>query len=197
MYLKVILDRSEFISESVSVGENDVLKSSSLTFYLLLPVILHDNECKISVDWKIIRRCLSSPVFRTPEDNAMVEKYPLGGYLRLANGCRSRSDDVVNSLVYAPHKNEFYFITNIIHGMNGYSPCKDSETSSCAQRLCEKYKTRLVDYFYLLFHSRFLVNNTFYEFFILSTINFLLYNFYIKCWKSGLALSLSTLNNLF
>ncbi|KAG6676656.1 hypothetical protein I3842_15G163400 [Carya illinoinensis] len=141
MYLKVILDRSEFIPESVSVGKNDISKSSFLTFYLLLPVILHDNESKIAVDWKIISRCLSSPLFRTPED-AMVEKYPLGVYLQLANGCRSRSD-VENSLVYAPHKNEFYFITNIIHGMNGYSPCKDSETSSYAERLCEKFGIEL------------------------------------------------------
>ena len=142
MYLKVILDRLEFVPEFVSLGKNDICKLSSLTFYMLLPVILHDTDNKITVDWKIIRRCLSSPVFRTPEDAMAKEKFPLDGHLLLANGCRSISD-VKDSLVYAPHKRGFFFITDILHGKNGYSPHK--ETASYVQHLYEMYATVLLD----------------------------------------------------
>ena len=142
MYLKVILDRLEFVPEFVSLGKNDICKLSSLTFYMLLPVILHDTDNKITVDWKIIRRCLSSPVFRTPEDAMAKEKFPLDDHLLLANGCRSISD-VKDSLVYAPHKRGFFFITDILHGKNGYSPHK--ETASYVQHLYEMYATVLLD----------------------------------------------------
>ncbi|KAM3714268.1 hypothetical protein ACJW31_01G319400 [Castanea mollissima] len=137
MYLKVILDRSKFIPESVSLGKSNTCESSSLTFYLLLPVILHDSDNKITVDWKIIRRCLSSPVFRTPEDAMEKESFPLGDHLLLANGYRSISE-VTDSLVYAPpYKQGFFFITNIVDGKNGHSP--HSETSSYAEHLYEKF----------------------------------------------------------
>uniref|UniRef100_A0A7N2L0R6 Dicer-like protein 4 n=2 Tax=Quercus lobata TaxID=97700 RepID=A0A7N2L0R6_QUELO len=127
MYLKVILDRSKFVPESVSLGKSNTCESNSLTFYLLLPVILHDSDKKITVDWKIIRRCLSSPIFRTPEDAVEKENFPLGDNLLLANGCRSISE-VKDSLVYAtPYKQGFFFITGIVDGKSGYSP--HSETS--------------------------------------------------------------------
>ncbi|XP_050272142.1 dicer-like protein 4 isoform X2 [Quercus robur] len=141
MYLKVILDRLEFIRESVSLGKSNTCESSSLTFYLLLPVILHDSDNKITVDWKIIRRCLSSPVFRTPEDAMEKENFPLGDHLILANGYRSISE-VTDSLVHAPsYKQGFFFITNIVDGKNGYSP--HSETSSYAEHLYEKFGVQL------------------------------------------------------
>jgi endoribonuclease Dicer len=144
MYLKIILDRSEFIPEFVPLGRNDISKSSSSTFYLLLPVVLHDNESIITVDWEIVRRCLSSPVFRASEDDMVKEYFPLDDeHLHLINGYRSISD-VENSLVYAPHRKEFFFITNIVHGKNGYSPYKESETSSYLEHL-EQYVTKLLD----------------------------------------------------
>ena len=62
MFLKIIFDREEFVSEFVSLRTNDFSKLSSSTFYLLLPVIFHDYENTLSIDWKIIRKCLSSPV---------------------------------------------------------------------------------------------------------------------------------------
>lgn len=143
MYLKIILDRTEFIPQFVPLGKNAICKSSSSTFYLLLPVILHDNESTITVDWEIVMRCLSSPVFRTSGDAMVKEHFPLDVDLQLINGCRSISD-VENSLVYAPHRKEFFFISNIVHGKNGYSPYKESETSSYLEHL-EQYVTRLFD----------------------------------------------------
>ncbi|KAK4604657.1 hypothetical protein RGQ29_012930 [Quercus rubra] len=141
MYLKVILDRLKFVPESVSLGKSNTCESSSLTFYLLLPVILHDSDNKITVDWKIIRRCLSSPVFRTPEDATEKENFALGDHLLLANGYRSISE-VTDSLVHAPsYKQGFFFITNIVDGKNGYSP--HSETSSYAEHLYKKFGVQL------------------------------------------------------
>ncbi|XP_062159041.1 dicer-like protein 4 [Alnus glutinosa] len=135
MYLKIILDRSEFIPEFVPLRRNDISKSSSSTFYLLLPVVLLDNESTITVDWEIVMRCLSSPVFRASEDDMVKEHFPLDDeHLQLINGYRSISD-VENSLVYAPHRKEFFFITHIVHGKNGYSPYKESETSSYLEHL--------------------------------------------------------------
>lgn len=142
MYLKVILDRSKFVPESVTLGKSNTCGSSSLNFYLLLPVTLHDSDNKFTVDWKIIRRCLSSPVFRTAEDAMEKENFPLGDHLLLANGYRSISE-VTDSLVHAPpYKQGFFFITNIVDGKNGHSP--HSETSSYAEHLYEKYATRLL-----------------------------------------------------
>lgn len=152
MYLKVILDRSEFIPEYVPLGKNEICISSSSTFYLLLPVILHDSDNTITVDWKIVIRCLSSPVFRTPEDT-MVEKSSVDFRLQLANGCRTICD-VENSLVYAAHNKVFYFITDIIHRKNGYSPCDGSETTSYMEhyeRFASHCLTQLIIYTYMPF----------------------------------------------
>ncbi|WJZ98263.1 hypothetical protein VitviT2T_016802 [Vitis vinifera] len=124
MYLQVILNRSIFETEIVHLGKSDFCKSSSSTFYLLLPVILNECENMITVDWQIIRRCLSSPIFRNPADR--VDKLPpLNDHLRLADGVY-RESDVINSLVYAPYKKAFFFVSRISAGRNGYSPYKDS-----------------------------------------------------------------------
>lgn len=134
MFFKVILDRSKFLSEYVPLGNNEVFASSSSTFYLLLPVILHNCENKVMVDWKIIKRCLSSPLFKTPAEAVENGNFPSGVCLELANGCRDVRD-VKNSFVYAPHKVAFYFITNIVGEKNGYSPYRDSGTLSHVEHL--------------------------------------------------------------
>ncbi|XVF48473.1 hypothetical protein PTKIN_Ptkin03bG0193100 [Pterospermum kingtungense] len=133
MFFKVILDRTKLLSEFVPLGNKEFLASSS-TFYLLLPVILHNCDNKVTVDWGIIQRCLSSPLFKTPAEAVKNENFPSDIFLKLANGCRSIRD-VENSLVYAPHKKAFYFITNIVHEKNGYSLYKDSGTLSHVEHL--------------------------------------------------------------
>ncbi|KAF5945922.1 hypothetical protein HYC85_016150 [Camellia sinensis] len=123
MFLKVILDRSEFIPEFVSLGKNGFSNLGSSTFYLLLPVILYGN--KMTVDWKLIRRCLSSPIFRNPEDARDSVLPHLNDHLELANGPH-HIDDVINSLVYAPCKDIFFFISDVVRARNGYSEFKGS-----------------------------------------------------------------------
>ncbi|KAB5552816.1 hypothetical protein DKX38_010127 [Salix brachista] len=120
MFLKAILDRSEFVHEYVPLGKNALSKSCP-TFYLLLPVIFHVSERRVTVDWKIIRRCLFSPIFKNPA-NAVL---PSDDFLHLANG-RCSIRDVENSLVYTPHQKKFYFIDSIVPEKNGNSPCKGS-----------------------------------------------------------------------
>ncbi|GMN70654.1 hypothetical protein TIFTF001_039694, partial [Ficus carica] len=106
MFLKVILDRTEFVSDHVSLGKNNCFESSSSTFYLLLPVNFHHHENTLSIDWKTIRKCLSSPVFTSPENTVEKEFLVSKDTLQLADGCRTISD-VENSLVYAPHDKTF------------------------------------------------------------------------------------------
>ncbi|KAL6973925.1 endoribonuclease Dicer [Sarracenia purpurea var. burkii] len=125
MSLKVILDRSEFNSEFVSLGGNSFSSSGSSTCYLLLPVILHEYERTMTVDWKLVKKCLSSPIFRG-EGDARDSIIPhLSNHLQLANG-RHNINDVKNSLVYAPCKNIFFFISDVVPEKNGYSTFKDS-----------------------------------------------------------------------
>ncbi|KAM7472961.1 hypothetical protein LguiA_011144 [Lonicera macranthoides] len=124
MCLKVILDRTELIPEFVSLGENDFSKSSSSTFYLMLPVITYEYVNKMTVDWKLVRRCLSSPIFCSPEDTVCNGTHNTN-ILILANGTKSVAE-VVNSFVYAPCKNIFFFVTDIIPEKNGYSEFKES-----------------------------------------------------------------------
>ncbi|XVE71087.1 hypothetical protein DITRI_Ditri10aG0122200 [Diplodiscus trichospermus] len=134
MFLKVILDRSKILSEFVLLGNEEFLASSSSTFYLLLPVILQNCENEVTVDWRIVRRCLSSPLFKAPAESARNENFPSNICLQLANGCWSIRD-IENSLVYAPHKKAFYFITNIVGQKNSYSPYRDSGTLSHLEHL--------------------------------------------------------------
>lgn len=124
MYLQVILNRSIFETEFVHLGKSEFCESSSSTFYLLLPVILNEYENIITVDWKIVRRCLSSPIFRNPVDR-VGENPPLSDCLQLADGFYHESD-VINSLVYAPYKKAFFLISCISAERNGYSLYKDS-----------------------------------------------------------------------
>lgn len=122
MFLKIILDRSEFISEFVSLEKKENVDLAS-KFYLLLPVNLFGDN-KISVDWELVRRCLSSPIFGTSvcKNNNKMSKSD--DQLQLANGSKN-IHDVANSLVYVPCKNAFFFISDVVKDKNAYSICKD------------------------------------------------------------------------
>lgn len=114
MFFKVILDRSQFIPEFVSLEDTDSNLSS--TFYLLLPVIITEDN-QISVDWNLITRCLSSPIFGAPGDTTVGIS---NGQLHLSDEVRSY-EDVINSLVYVPCKDTFFFISDVITKKNGYN----------------------------------------------------------------------------
>ncbi|KAL9399688.1 hypothetical protein Peur_008649 [Populus x canadensis] len=141
LFLKAILDRSEFVHEYVPLGK-DALSKSCPTFYLLLPVIFHVSERRVTVDWEIIRRCLSSPVFKNPANAVDKGILPSNDCLQLANGCSSIRD-VENSLVYTPHQKKFYFIANIVPEKNGDSPCKGSKTRSHKDHLTTTFGIHL------------------------------------------------------
>lgn len=125
MFLKIILDRHVIVSEYVSL-ENDDDESSSSTFYLLLPVIPFEYN-KLAIDWKLINRCLSSPIFRNTGSAASDESSQLEDTLHLANGLKS-IQDVVNSLVYVPCKDTFFFISDIFSHKSGFSLYDDSKS---------------------------------------------------------------------
>lgn len=124
MFLKIILDRSEFISEFVSLEKKDFVDSAS-KFYLLLPVNLFGHN-KISVDWELVRRCLSSPIFGTSVCTSNNKMSKFEEQLQLANGSKS-VHDVANSLVYVPCKDAFFFISDVVKDKNAYSIYKDSK----------------------------------------------------------------------
>lgn len=125
MFLKVILDRSEYIPEVVSLEKNVISNPISSTSYLLLPVLLNEHS-NVSVDWKLVRKCLSSSIFGAPncvrDDGISQVKRPL----HLANGIKS-TEEVVNSLVYVQCKDTFYFVSDIVSCKNAYSFIKDSK----------------------------------------------------------------------
>lgn len=135
MFLKIILDRLEFASEYLELGAES--HTSTSTLYLLLPVILEKYDEAMKVDWKTVKRCLCSPIFGHPVNTVDKKAPSLDTQLQLANGLKS-AGDVENSLVYAPHKKLFYFVTNIVYQKNGFSPYKDSGTASYVDHLIGK-----------------------------------------------------------
>ncbi|XP_068345228.1 dicer-like protein 4 [Pyrus communis] len=137
MFLKLVLDRMKFVSDYVPLGRHD--RSSSSTFYLLLPVMLGNDDKIASIDWGTIRKCLSSPVFRAPGD--ATEKVPSLD-IRLASGYKSIRD-IQNSLVYVPYKKSFYFITDVVREKNGYSQYKNSGTLTYVDHLIQKFGIHL------------------------------------------------------
>jgi len=138
MFLKISLDRLEFLSEIVDLGMAVESHTSSSTFYLLLPVVLQEYGNTMKVDWKTVKRCLWSPIFRHPEYTMDKKKFPFDNHLQLANGSKSVRD-VENSLVYVPHKKTFYFVTNIDYEKTGFSPHKESGASSYVDYLIKGY----------------------------------------------------------
>ncbi|XP_050216578.1 dicer-like protein 4 isoform X2 [Mercurialis annua] len=137
MLLKVILDRSEFIPTIVTLGKKSFCEPSS-SFYLLLPFLLCGHRDRVTVDWETIERCLSSPVF-----SGLEKECPSSDdHLQLANGCKSISD-IKNSLVYIPHKKQFYFITKVVQEKNGYSPREGSNSLSYMEHLIQMFGVQL------------------------------------------------------
>ncbi|KAM7263172.1 hypothetical protein ACFE04_000855 [Oxalis oulophora] len=129
MCLKAILDRGELIPDCVPLGKKNDYDTSRSTFYLLLPVISNDYLNIMSVDWELVRRCLSSPMFRNLAMAKDKQDFPSEGQLQLGNGCWS-INDIENSFVYCPHKQAFLFVTNVVHEANSYGLYKDSGTIS-------------------------------------------------------------------
>lgn len=126
VFLKVLLDRHEFKPEYVSIEDSNAYGSNSLAFYLLLPVVEHGHD-RISVDWTLIRRCLSSPIFKHPSSDVENDIFQVRNHLHLANGCKSLND-TLNSLVYLPCKDTFLFISDILKEKNAHSLYDDSKS---------------------------------------------------------------------
>lgn len=121
MWLKAIVDKSEFVTDYVQLGKDDVSNAAS-TFYLLLPVTVNEHQGSISVDWKLITNCLSSPIFKNPEDIAQTSH--TNNCLYLANG-PTQINDILNSLVYVPCKDTFYFVSDYLPEKNSFSLFKE------------------------------------------------------------------------
>ncbi|KAI3975520.1 hypothetical protein MKX01_038789 [Papaver californicum] len=108
MFLKIILDRSDFFSDFVPLGMSDIRQGSPSSLYLLLPLKQIKHENRLFIDWDLIRNCLSSTVFRSPKVSfdSLVTPVPPCESLEFANGSVSRSD-ILNSLVFPPHNKLF------------------------------------------------------------------------------------------
>lgn len=137
MFLKVILDRSEFFSDVVLLGSN--LKSHcSLTFYLLLPVKQCADGQSVVIDWHTIRCCLSSPAFGCQVNSDRMDYVPINDTLELLNG-PVKKVDVLHSLIFTPHNKQFFFIDGIVDDINANSRRKGSKDISNAQHYKERY----------------------------------------------------------
>lgn len=135
LFFKVILDRSKLVPEFVPLGEKVTCYSSSSTFYLLLPAVLNDHGDML-IDWKIIRRCLSSPIFKILAEATRKETNPSDINLLLANGCQN-INNVKNSFIYVPCKKLFCFVSDIIYVKNAHSPYKEFESRSYMQHVID------------------------------------------------------------
>ncbi|KVH93716.1 Dicer double-stranded RNA-binding fold, partial [Cynara cardunculus var. scolymus] len=118
-----IIDKSEFVKDFVQLGKDDVSSPIS-TFYLLLPVIVNKYRGSMTVDWKLITKCLSSPIFRTPKDNTCDRTSHMNNCLYLSNG-PTKIDDILNSLVYVPCKDTFYFVSGLFPEKDAFSLFKE------------------------------------------------------------------------
>ncbi|XP_006653591.1 endoribonuclease Dicer homolog 4 [Oryza brachyantha] len=124
MFLKILLDRSEFTSSHVILG-NDVTLEINSTFYLLLPIKQKCYGDKFMIDWPAVERCLSSPIFKAPKDVSVHDSYSPNKSLRLLDGICSKTD-VVGSVVFSPHNNIFFFVDAILDEINARSEYKDA-----------------------------------------------------------------------
>ncbi|XP_025824254.1 endoribonuclease Dicer homolog 4 isoform X2 [Panicum hallii] len=122
MCLKVLLDRSEFTSSYVMLGNDAALQMDS-TFYLLLPIKQKFYGDKFMIDWPAVKRCLSSPVFQDPRGLSLHDSYLPNESLKLLDGTYSKAD-VIGSLVFAPHNNLFFFVDVILDEVNAKSEFK-------------------------------------------------------------------------
>ncbi|KAG8082637.1 hypothetical protein GUJ93_ZPchr0014g47162 [Zizania palustris] len=119
MFLKILLDRSEFTSSHVILG-NDVTLEINSTFYLLLPIKQKFYGDKFMIDWPAVERCLSSPIFKDPIHVSVHSSYSPNECIRLLDGICSKTD-VVGSVVFSPHNNLFFFVDAILDEINGKS----------------------------------------------------------------------------
>ncbi|KAJ0861345.1 putative ribonuclease III [Helianthus annuus] len=144
MWLKAIIDKSEFVTDFVELGKHD-FSNSALTFYLMLPVRVDAHRGSMTVDWQLITKCLSSPIFKNPEEIItacnQTQTSNMNACLHLADG-PTQIEDIVNSLVYVPCKDTFYFVS-------AYLPDKDSFSIF-------KEGTSYVDHYAEVFGSKFL-----------------------------------------
>ncbi|KAI3744431.1 hypothetical protein L1987_57511 [Smallanthus sonchifolius] len=126
MWLKAIIDKSEFITDFVELGKDD-FNNSALTFYLLLPMRVDEHRASMTVDWQLITKCLSSPIFKNPKDiiTTCDQMYTMNGCLYLANG-PTQIKDILNSLVYVPCKDIFYFVSDYLPEKNSFSIFKET-----------------------------------------------------------------------
>ncbi|PWA74613.1 dicer-like 4 [Artemisia annua] len=123
MWLKAIIDKSEFVTDFVQLSEDDASNSAS-RFYLLLPVTMDKHKGSMDVDWQLITKCLSSPIFKNPEDTTCDQTSHMNDCLYLANGS-TQLNDIINSLVYVPCKDTFYFVSDYFPEKNYFSLFKD------------------------------------------------------------------------
>ncbi|OVA00281.1 Ribonuclease III domain [Macleaya cordata] len=143
MFLKIILDRSHFFSDFVPLGKNDSCQASSPTFYLLLPMKQNEHKVRPSVDWELIRNCLSSAIFRSPKDTSDNDPVPKSDSLKFANGSVTISV-IVNSLVFTPHNKLFFFVDDILHGIDAESPFTSEDHSSYTEYYIQKFGIHLL-----------------------------------------------------
>ncbi|XP_010932228.2 endoribonuclease Dicer homolog 4 isoform X2 [Elaeis guineensis] len=143
MFLKVILDRSDLSSEFVPLGKYDASQHSSSIFYLLLPVKQQRYGENLTVDWTTIRRCLSSPVFGPITNLCEKDPHPMNDTLELLNGPINKCD-VLNSLVFTPHNNLFFFVDGILHETNASSQYRGTRAMSYAEYYQNRFGIELL-----------------------------------------------------
>ncbi|KAL9263922.1 Dicer-like protein [Drosera capensis] len=139
MFLKLVLNRTDFTASVVTLGKDRMCRLKSGTVYLLLPVIWNQYKSMMVVDWKVIRRCLSSSIFSSSTD-VVGRQFHHDEQLQLVDG-PCRTNDIVNSLVYVAHKSSFFFITQVLPGKNGYSSFDNSR--SHVEHLSEAHQIHL------------------------------------------------------
>ncbi|XP_031480421.1 endoribonuclease Dicer homolog 4 isoform X3 [Nymphaea colorata] len=138
MCLKLMLDRSELRDNYVQLGKHDSCQLSSSTYYLMLPLKqVEDTDDRLTVDWGTVRNCLSSPTFNQ-ERNILDQSLNGSSVLQLANGPVAESE-ILDSLVFTPHNGRFFFISDILHQMNGYSTFNDSKALNYAEYFLNKF----------------------------------------------------------
>ncbi|KAI3524344.1 hypothetical protein L1887_02997 [Cichorium endivia] len=124
MWLKAIVDKSDFASNFVPLGKDDVSNSVS-TFYLMLPVTVDKRQGSMTVDWKLITKCLSSPIFKSPQDDITFDQtFCSDDCLYLANG-PTKIDDIINSLAYVPCKDTFFFVSDVLRDKDAFNLFKE------------------------------------------------------------------------
>lgn len=124
MFLKIILDRSEYFNDGVALGKINASLSSN--FYLLLPVMEQRYVKNRAIDWETVKRCLSSPTF---VQHVSYEGDLMGNNtLELFNGQENVSD-ILNSLIFVPHNQLFYFVDDLLPKINANSQKAPGDTS--------------------------------------------------------------------